>query len=334
VLPGAAELQPGGEAYAQLRLEAPILALPSDRFIVRSYSPAVTIGGGVIVDALPHKHRVREGAGLVAQLERLERADETERIALLVEAAGERGLSHADIAARSGATDGVINQAVAQFTRQRRLVAAASNPPLVVARPAFDELARRVRTLLKEFHQKAPLEAGLGREELRERIFAHLPAEIFRAVVAQLGEKGEIVAERDLLRLSAHRVALSAEEQAAKDHLAELYARAALQPISLEEAIARAGPQFGIDPQRAQRFAQMLINSGELVRVADLVFHRSALETLRATLAGFKREQGPRIDVGVFKELTGVSRKYAIPLLEYLDRQRVTRRVGDAREIL
>jgi selenocysteine-specific elongation factor len=334
VLLGAPELQPGREAYAQLRLEAPILALPGDRFIVRSYSPAVTVGGGVVVDALPPKHRLREGARVTARLEQLEQADETERVALLVETAGERGMSHSELAARSGATDEVINQAVAQFTKQRRLVAASSNPPLVVARPAFDELAKRVRATLKEFHQKAPLEAGLGREEVRERLFSRLPAEIFRAVVAQLAERGEVVAERDLLRLSSHRVALSTEEQAAKDHLAELYARAALQPISLDEAVAQAGPQFGIDAQRAQRFAQMLINSGELVRVADLVFHRSALEGLRATLGDFKRERGPRIDVGVFKELTGVSRKYAIPLLEYLDRQRVTRRVGDEREIL
>lgn len=334
VLLNTTELQPGGQAYAQLRLEAPILALPGDRFIVRSYSPAVTIGGGVIVDVLPQKHRARGRAQVVAQLEQLATADERERIALFVEMAGERGLNHAEIAARSGATNDVIHQAADQFTKKRRLVAAAANPLLLVARPAFDELAKRVRAMLKEFHQKSPLESGLGREELRERLFAHLPAEIFRAVIAGLAERGEVVAEKDLLRLASHRVALSSEEQAAKDHLAELYARAALQPISLEEAIAGAGPQFGIDAGRAQRFAQMLINSGELVRVADLVFHRSALESLRATLQNYKRQHGPRIDVGTFKELTGISRKYAIPLLEHLDRQRVTRRVGEAREIL
>lgn len=334
VLLDAAELPPGGQAAAQLRLESRLLALPGDRFIIRSYSPAVTIGGGVVVDAYPQKHRARERAQVVARLAELEHADERERIALFVEMAGERGMSHAEIAARSGATDEVIHQAADEFTKKRRLVAVNDNPLRLVARPAFEELAKRVRAMLKEFHQKSPLEAGLGREELRERIFARLPAEIFRAVIAQLAERGEVVAEKDLLRLASHRVALSAEEQAAKDHLAELYARAALQPISLEEAVAQAGPQFGIDPQRAQRFAQMLINSGELVRVAELVFHRSALDELRAKLQNFKREHGPRIDVGVFKELTGVSRKYAIPLLEYLDRQRVTRRVGDTREIL
>lgn len=338
ILLGQTELPPGGQAFAQLRLETPILALPNDHFIVRSYSPTITIGGGVVIDALPLKHRLREATKVVAQLDALTQADEAERLALWVEMAGAQGMTQAALAARSGATDEAIKKATEQFTRTRRLIIASTNPLLLVAREPFEALARQVREMLKAFHKKAPLESGLGREELRERIFAKLPPELFRAVIAQLTERNEVVAEKDLLRLTTHRIALSAEEQAAKDHLAAIYLQAALQPISLEEALQQAssniGPNFGIDAGRAQRFAQMLINSGELVRVGDLVFHRQTLENLRATLQRYKTEHGTRIDVGIFKDLTGVSRKYAIPLLEYLDRQRVTRRVGDAREIL
>lgn len=334
VLLGQTELPPGAECFAQLRLESPTVALPGDHFIVRSYSPAVTIGGGHIVDALPRKHKLREGAQVVAQLEKLSAADETERIALLVEMAGERGMTFAELAARSGSTDETIKRAADSLTKTRRLIAAVANPLLLVSRVEFENLAKQVRALLKEFHARAPLETGMGREEVREKIFASLPPEIFRAVLAQLTERNEVVAERDLLRLPTHRVALSAEEQAAKDHLAEVYARAALQPISLDEAIAQAGSQFGIDQARATRFAQMLINSGDLIKVADLIFHRSAIDGLRETLQRHKAEHGPKLDVGTFKDLTGISRKYAIPLLEYLDRQRVTRRVGEAREIL
>jgi selenocysteine-specific elongation factor len=334
VLLGQSELGAGATAFAQLRLESPALALPNDHFIIRSYSPTVTIGGGIIIDAIPVKHRLREGAQVVGQLENLTKADECERIALFVEMAGERGMSHAEIAARSGSSDEVIKRAVETLAKSRRAVVITNTPLLLVTRSAFEDLAKRVRALLKEFHQKSPLESGIGREELRERIFTHLQNEIFRAVIGYLVERNEVVAEKDLLRLATHRVALSPEDQAAKDRLAAVYAESALQPVSLEEVIAQAGPQFGIDPGRAQRFAQMLINSGELVRVSDMIFHRSALESLRETLQRFKAERGSRIDVGAFKDLTGVSRKYAIPLLEYLDRQRVTRRVGDAREIL
>lgn len=334
ILLGQQELPPGGKAFAQLRLETPLLALPQDRFIVRSYSPTITIGGGAIIDALPLKHRLRESPKVIAQLEALAQADEAERLALLVEMAGAQGMTHAALAARSGATDETIKKATEQFTRTRRLMIASTNPPLLVAREPFETLAKQVREMLKAFHKKAPLESGLGREELREKIFAKLSPEIFRAVIAHLTERNEVVAEKDLLRLATHRVALSTEEQAAKDHLAAIYLQAALQPISLEEALQQATPNFGIDQARAQRFAQMLINSGELVRVGDLIFHRQTLETLRATLQSYKASHGSKLDVGIFKDLTGVSRKYAIPLLEYLDRQRVTRRFGDAREIL
>ncbi len=334
VLLGGQELAPGEASFAQLRLESPMLALPGDRFIIRSYSPTVTIGGGLVVDGLPHKHRLREAAQLCTQLEKLAVADEVERIALLVEMAAERGMSREEIAARSGATDDKIASAAVTLVKKCRVVTVGDNPLRLIARPAFDELARRVRALLEQFHQQAPLESGLGREEVRERIFAHLPAEVFRAVINHLIERHEVVAEKDLLRLATHRVELSAEEKAVKDHLAAIYARAALQPLSLSEAIAQTESQFSIDAQRAQRFAQMLIASGELVRVGELVFHRHAIEELKATLQRYKSEHGARIDVGTFKDLTGVSRKYAIPLLEYLDRQRVTRRVGDVREIL
>ncbi|MBS1789764.1 MAG: selenocysteine-specific translation elongation factor [Acidobacteria bacterium] len=334
VLLGQTELVPGAECFAQLRLESPTVALPADHFIIRSYSPAMTIGGGCIMDALPRKHKLREGAQVVAQLEKLSAADEVERIALLVEMGGERGMNFTELAARSGSTDETIKRAADSLTKTRRLIAAVATPLLLVSRVEFENLAKQVRALLKSFHTRAPLETGMGREEVREKIFANLPPEIFRAVLAQLTERNEIAAEKDLLRLPTHRVALSAEEQAAKDHLAEIYARAALQPISLEEAIAQAGSQFGIDQARATRFAQMLINSGDLIKVADLIFHRSAIDGLRETLQRQKAEYGAKLDVGTFKDLTGISRKYAIPLLEFLDRQRVTRRVGDVREIL
>lgn len=334
VLLESTELKPGASGFAQLRLETPTLALPTDHFIIRSYSPTVTIGGGSIIDALPAKHRARDKARVVAQLTQLAAADERERLALLVEMADESGMSYAELAARSGSPDATLQQAAQQWTKTRRLLTVTPNPLRLIAKTPFEEFAKRVRATLKDFHQKAPLLGGMGREELREKLFAHTHADVFRAVIAQLVERNEIVAEKDLLRLASHKVALTTEEQAAKDHLAKLYADAALQPSTLDEAIAQAAPQFGIDAGRAQRFAQMLINSGELVRVNDLLFHRTALEGLRATLQQHKAQHGPKLDVGTFKDLTGISRKYAIPLLEHLDRLRVTRRSGEAREIL
>lgn len=334
VLLGQPALDPGRECFAQLRLEAPLCGLPGDHFIIRGHSPIVTIGGGTIIDSSPLKHRLRDHAPAIAALERLGQADQNERIALLVEMAGHTGLTQSELAARSGAPDNLIDQAAESLVKVRRLVAASTQPWLLVSRPAFEQLEKEVRGLLKAFHQRAPLEPGMGREEVRERIFSAVPISIFRAVISHLVERQELVADKDLLRLAAHRIALSPAEQAARDRLAELFVESGLQPLSLDEAVLRAGTETGIDPARAQRFAQMLINSGELVRVAELVFHRRALEGLREILHRHKESNGSKLDVAIFKELTGVTRKYAIPLLEYLDRQRVTRRNGDQREIV
>jgi selenocysteine-specific elongation factor len=257
-----------------------------------------------------------------------------ERIALFVEMAGASGMSQPDLAARVGETPAALDAATASLVRSRRLTLIAGHPPRLVSHSVFEDLARKVRAQLKAFHQAAPLETGVSREEIRDRVFPDLSLEISRAVLQALIDRQEIVAEKDLLRLATHRIALTTEEQAARDALARLFAEAALQPLTLEEAVSQVAAQFGIDSTRVQRFAQLLIQSGDLTRVGELVFHRSALEALRESLLVYKSTHGPRLDVTAFKDLTGVTRKYAIPLLEYLDRQRVTRRHGESREIV
>jgi selenocysteine-specific elongation factor len=253
---------------------------------------------------------------------------------LLIEAAADHGMSESEIARSTGATDEEIKRHTTALMETGRVVKMAANPPLFVVKASADDLAKRILTRLVEFHKESPLERGMGREEMRERLFSQLRPEIFRGVVDELARRAAIVIEKDSLRLSSHRVELSPEDLAAQTHLAEIFEGAGLQPISLDQAVAQAGMQFAIDEPRARKFARMLLSSGDLVRVGDLVFHRRALDDLRLVLSRYKAERGARIDVSGFKELTGVSRKFAIPLLEHLDRQRVTRRVGDAREIL
>ncbi len=334
VLMGQSELAPGGNSFAQLRLEAPVLAMPGDRFIVRSNSPSITIGGGRVIDSHPEKHRSRINATMLGGLEALAKADASERIALLIEMSGERGMTNTEMATRSGSSDLVISAAITALVEKRRAFLVQQHPVRLLAKRPFESLRHRTKEMIRDHHQKSPLEAGIGREELRGRVFAHIDPEIFRAVIAEAVSRGEIAAEKDLIRLATHRVALAANELAFRNHLADIYLRAALQPISLDETIVQTMQQFDIDKQRARVFAHMLMSSGELIQIADFVFHRAAIEKLKDSLRRFKAEHGPRFDVAAFKDISGVSRKYAIPLLEYLDRQRVTRRVGNEREIL
>jgi selenocysteine-specific elongation factor len=334
ILLDTTQLEPGKRTLAQLRFETPILVLPGDHFIIRSYSPSMTIGGGTILDAHARKHRKKDTTNAIEFLSRLETADELEQIALYVEAAGESGTSLAEIAMFTGHTDQVISRAAKELGQKGRVHITDENQVTLVSRAVFETLGRRMIELVKVAHQKSPLDRGISREELRARLGSSVRAETFRALIRDAVDRGQLVSERDLVRDSRHQVTLSADELAAKDQLAQIYAEAALETMTLDDAVSTIASRFGFGVQHAQRFAQMLFTSGELVRIADLVFHKSALDGLRTDLARFKRERGSHIDVAAFKDLTGVSRKYAIPLLEYLDRQRITRRNGDVREIL
>ena len=178
------------------------------------------------------------------------------------------------------------------------------------------------------FHKRNPLVGGISREELREQVRASV--EVFDAVLGMLLNENKIEIVGELVRLPGRGVAMKDEEAESKKKIEDAFAAAGLKVPALPEVIAG----LKVDKVRAQKLVTLLLREKVLLKVSDdLVFHRSALEWLRAEMAAYKKKS-TRIDVAAFKDLTGVSRKYAIPLLEYLDRERVTKRVGDAREIL
>ena len=327
--PDRGAIKPGEDAVVQLRLEEPLSALPGDRFIIRSYSPQVTIGGGVVIDALPDKHRIRDAAAR-ARVAQLEAGDLVERLAVFVEMAGSRGAGEADIAARTGATDEQMAAATRQLIGNGRLLEVSSAPLVLISAESYRELAGRVLEMLAEHHRREPLSLGLSREEVRDRVFGQLRPEIFRAVIARLVQEGKVSAERDALKSASHRPELSDSDETAKKALEAAFKSAGLQAGTLEETAAGTGTRIEL----ARKLYTLLAAERRLVRIGDFVFHIESIDDLKA-LVRARKTVNPRIDVAVFKEITGgLTRKYAIPLLEYLDRERITRRVGNEREIL
>ena len=328
------EIAPGAEGFAQLRLESPVVALPGERFILRSYSPAHTIAGGLVLDAHATRRRGRERVAARARLQALADAedDRAAQLALLAGAAGERGLSLKEAAARTGWRDDVLAGAVAEAARRGAVVLADGH---LVGREGFARLTETALAEIEAYHNREPLARGLARETLRERVFAHAAPEVFRAVLEGAERAGALRAERDVVRLSGHDLSLSREDEELRGRLESVYRDAALEAPTLEEAFARAGVA---DARRdhARKLLQLLLDAGALVPVAnELFFHREAIDRLLAALREHASAGADRlIDVAAFKDLAGVSRKYAIPLLEYFDRERVTRRAGDKRLIL
>ncbi|MDT4899022.1 MAG: selenocysteine-specific elongation factor [Acidobacteriota bacterium] len=333
VLEEAGEIAPGKSGFAQLRLESPVVALPHERFIIRSYSPSQTIAGGRILDAFAAKHRGRETARALDRLARLLAADRSGEFALFVEIADEQGLRRAEMAARTGWTDEALADA-AKMARESGKVVDADG--VYLSRSSFEGMSQAALAETSAHHKREPLARGLLRETLRERIFSHAAPEVFRSVMTHLEKTGALVSEKEFVRAASHKLSLSEADLMLRDKLESIYKDARLEPPTLDEALERAR-SAGMAREHERKIFQLLLDSRLLLRVApDLFFHHEALDSLVAKLREYGAEHEPArlIDVATFKEIAGITRKYAIPLLEYFDRERITRRAGDKRIIL
>jgi selenocysteine-specific elongation factor len=328
VVLGAREIAPGERRYAQLRLAQPGLFLPGDRFIVRQFSPLVTLGGGIVLDIQPPKHRL-DDPQVETFLEVMEHGSAEARLELLVQQSAEAPVSA--LLARTGWAAAALLQVAQRLVERHRLLILGRPPSVLVHHTRFDTLAQHVTIQLAKFHAANPLVPGIAKEELRG--LAGGPAlspMLFNALLQRLTAEKKVEIRGETVRLLGCEVQLSREESAAREQIVRAFERAGLAVPSARGVVAG----LPLDRLRAEKIFQLLLKEGELVKLADdLVFHRTALVRLRELVLQYK-SRSHRLNVAAFKEITGLTRKYAIPLLEYLDREHITRREGDERIIL
>jgi selenocysteine-specific elongation factor len=322
-------LAPGNRALAQLRLHEEALVLPGDRFIVRQFSPVITIGGGIVLDPLARRPALRD-TGRVAFLETLEQGERGAILATMTERAT-LGLGWDEILARTGWTEREARDTIQQEIASKRLVAVAEEPAMLVPAKLFERVQTQILDKVAKFQKENPLLPGIAREDLRASLGRRVRAETFRTALANIAAQKKLDVQGELVKRAGSGIELLPEELRAKDEIEKAFASAGLAVPSVKEVLAK----LPVDAKRAEKILQILLRDKSLVRVSlELIFHRDALAEMRGKLAGYKKTKGERISVPVFKDLTGITRKYAIPLLEYLDRERVTRRAGDERVIL
>jgi selenocysteine-specific elongation factor len=304
---GAAEIQAEirklyGGGFARIILREPALILPGDRFILRGASPLTTIGGGVVIDINPPRYRRTEN--VEARLTALP----LRRVATILKEA-RRAMPVSELIARTGLPQSALTDPEA--------VAVA--PDLLVHREWLDTQRRNLETQVAEFHAANPLLPGVPKQSLR----------VEPALLDMLLQQSKLLtAAGDLIHLRTHKVVLQQEEQQARDAIERAFEEAGLSVPSVNEVLAKSG----VEERRARSLLQSLLRDKRLVRIgADLIFHETAVASLRSAVSTRK---GQRFSVATFKEWTGISRKYAIPLLEHLDRERLTRRDGDERVVL
>src|SRR5213593_2498807 len=329
VLLGQNRLEPGQTAFAQIRLEEPAFALPGDRFIIRQYSPMLTIGGGQILDSAPLKHR-RNDKNVIETLRVFQERSIEDQLMTVIEEAGLKTVELLELSARRGLVLSRAREYVAALVNSGRVRVLAESPYIAVAAKAFDEAGAAAAAAVEKFHQTNPLTPGIGREELKARLFSDASNLLFQAVLDKLFADKKIAVEQDLIRLFGRKVTLRADEEKIRDQLTERFRLLGLQVPSPDELITN----LKLDRNTARKIIQLMVKENALVKISeDMLIHRAAVDKLIADVKALK-SKNPKMGVGEFKDLTGVSRKFAIPLLEYLDRQRVTRRVGDERMIL
>ena len=368
---------PGYSMLVQLRLAQPVLVLPGDRFILRRFSPVVTIGGGIVLDAGAARHKSSERAAALDLLRVLERGvlagaspgDRSEQAAMnsannthrtsvadraAIAAAKENasqntgpdarhdalaavvstasaGMTMENLVARTGWLEAEIRTAAQALAAAGRLRIASEQPFVLASVQALEACACRIVAEVDKFHRASPLMAGISRENLRERTAAAIRPELFRTAVNDLALAGKLELAGDLLKRAGRAIDLQPAEVAAKAQIEREFAAAGLSAPAVGQVLAK----LAVEPRRAEKLLQLLLREKVLVRISrELVFHKEAVMQLRGRLEEFKRTRGATLPVGEFKTLAGISRKYAIPLLEYFDREHVTRREGDARVIL
>ena len=308
-------VEAGDSAYARLILREPLLLAHGDRFVLRQSSPVVTIGGGVVLDARPVRLRGAEAFNYARVLDQGSIGD---KIRMLVEQA------------RWGVPETELASVLAM--RETSIMVEAGDLPRLTVPQGFymtqGQIDRAIQGLIdavQVYHQSNGIRPGMPREELRSKALPYSPAGLLTAL---LSLTDELISSGDVVRHRDFQMRLNEAEDAAVHQIEAVFAAAGLAVPSIQEALATTGMELS----RARALLQLLLKSRRLVKVdADLVMHYTALDQLREMMWPMR---GKTFGVGQFKEWTGVSRKYAIPLLEWLDREKVTKRVGNDRLVL
>ena len=328
-------VEPGEDADIQLILQEPVAVWPGDRFVLRSYSPVTTLGGGLILNNAPPKRkrsskRDQERNRRIFSIYKAENSGDSliDKMLLFLEESGVQGITAAQLATRLGLFGKKLKKQLQVPVSAKKILVVESDSQRLLAAQVIEQLNQAVLNLLAQYHQKNPLKTGLAREEIRSRLRPPVDQKLFQYLMTGLDKSGLLVQDGAEVRLSSHEVTLQVDEQEMQKKIGRLYKDAGLRPPNLKDVLA----SFAEFPEKQIRqVIDLLLQNGTLVKINEaLFFHAEELDRLAVALQDYLGRQG-EIDAPGFKDLTGLTRKFSIPLLEYFDKIKLTIRVGDKR---
>ena len=318
------ELEKGDSCFAQIRLDQPTTVLQHDRFIMRSYSPVRTIGGGEVLNALPVKKR-RFSEAALSELRLLSTGNLQERTEQFISMGRFHGVESREVQFLTNTSKKSLDEVLKVLLAQKRIIQYNKERGLSLHIDFFEKARDEIISILTNYHREYPLKVGLSKEELRSRTAGSHNPRLFNYIINQLIHEGILVQEKEVMRLKEHKVTLASDQKEVRHQIAEIYLKGGLQPPYFREVKDQFPGDTGKD------VLQVMVKDGILIKVKeDLYFHSQVIENLRDRLVAFLKERG-EIDTPQFKDMTGVSRKYTIPLVEYFDQSQLTVRVGDHR---
>ncbi|MGZ6248346.1 MAG: selenocysteine-specific translation elongation factor [Syntrophales bacterium] len=320
------DVEPGAKASAQVVLESPIVAMARDRFVIRSYSPVTTIGGGMIVDPLPKKHKGKSDR-VNHEIDLLHDGSDTERAGIILERSGIEGIGISELEMRTGIHQSILKDILGTLSSKKQVVVVDTDESRIVSASIYQNLQDRILLEMRAYHERYPLKEGISKEELRSTAGQFARQRLFNMAVRELEKRGEIVVERENLRLSAHRVDLKGELEDLRNKIGETYMDAGITPPTIKELMEKFAGQRSL----AESVISVMLKEGSLIKInEDLYFHKEVLTRLREDYKALLVRDGKATPASM-KELTGLSRKFIIPLMEYFDITKLTIRAGDHR---
>ena len=322
------ELPPGQTVVAQLRLDSPVAIVKDDRFVVRSYSPVRTIGGGQVLNPIPQKHK-RLKQDVIDGLQHLTDEDPEAIISQQIQQAGYGGVSFSHLKIMTNLTDKQLDTALQHLLSKKTISQTDKQNRIFLHQFTFDQLIQKTAEYLANYHAANPLKAGMPKEELKSKFPQLSDPKVFNLILNQMLKSNQIAQEENTVRLSDHRVSLGADQTDIRKKIQAIYKKGGLQPPYFRDV-----PNLlEVDPNHTRDVMLLLVEEGQIVKTKDdLYFHVDAITELKNRLVDFLKAHGD-ITTPQFKEMTGASRKYVIPLIEYFDASKVTLRVGDSRKL-
>lgn len=322
------EISPGSVTAVQLRLDAPVALVKDDRFVIRSYSPVRTIGGGSILNPVPQKHK-RFKAGLAERILKLSELSPEDVIRFQAEDAGYGGINFSDLRIMTNVTDKKLDGCLQRLLSDRIILIIDREQRVFIHSTCFDQLISEANDFLVSFHNTNPLKPGMPREELKSRLPPQVSSKLFTLLIQQMVKSGQINVEENMVRLSTHSVSLGQDQTDVRKKILETYQASGLTPPAFKEFCKTER----IDPSKSKEVLHVLVDEGLIVKIKeDLYFHQEAITMIRKKLVDFLSING-EITTPQFKDMTGASRKFVIPIIEYFDARNVTIRVGDIRKL-